>query len=646
MELGLGLRLRQNIELVQLQRIQLALGLAPPIDDSWLTGKPKDLHELLTQEPQLDNNDRLRYIVSGGWAVEFLTGKKREHHDLDIISVSRKPLIFKVDEQNAKNYFQTLSMTTNELLENHVVEVEWDFNDNYKELELEPSNMTLYVASPEFLFLSKIAGFKREPRDKDLDDLEALSSIDYKYSVSTFRDLIGHIIGLQPYFHENTKLFMDLGVEADSVEGARAHAVRYLTDIIKNFRAGNNDAARMQAKTFHSTLIKVYDQGLEGAIMNNTDIDPDIASQFITDNKLDAFYIIENGNPKLAILPTKKSNRTLPKLKLWSKIQKLFPEYYLADLTELSSCFYDAKFCSEDKEIHRLIDYNGNAKIDENFKSIIMTAPFEGDTKKCIFGVGEKKNYIMDNKGGLIFITANRSFKLDRSMAYDMLELNEYDNFLNLSDLMKDNYDADITDIATSFMMRKTRSLAYLLHTTEYTDDTYIDQIDKLRNSLDYLRVSVKDSEIVSSAKNIVRYAADKDRMGVVHHAIKKFGLEGKSVIGEYIDQKITAADTIKELMKLRSLSLKYQADNPSKDSVDKCVDNYFNKNIRYKRLKADSYIRHLNQIFRYAKKFGHEPGSLTMTLKSISDSLKYRSKEYGEQFHACTGITLETVDL
>lgn len=40
--------------------------------------------ELLDKYPQVKNN-KIRYIIAGSWAIEFLTGQKLKHRDIDVI---------------------------------------------------------------------------------------------------------------------------------------------------------------------------------------------------------------------------------------------------------------------------------------------------------------------------------------------------------------------------------------------------------------------------------------------------------------------------------------------------------------------------------------------------------------------------------
>src|SRR3989338_4208913 len=90
--------LHQEQALVQIPRLAVDFRNANFFDKSWLTGSIDDLITLLTEYPQRDEErDTLSYLISGGWAVEMLTGKKREHHDLDIISLQKIPLAYRVD---------------------------------------------------------------------------------------------------------------------------------------------------------------------------------------------------------------------------------------------------------------------------------------------------------------------------------------------------------------------------------------------------------------------------------------------------------------------------------------------------------------------------------------------------------------------
>ena len=127
-------------------------------------GTEENLAILLEGAPQWsDSHDRWEWILAGGWAVEILTGTHlREHHDLDAVLLTPRPLYLDCDVVHTDDYFGVLSCSRL-FIERHCIEYrEWKYDHSY-----------LYVAvlCPEFLFLSKIL---RKPRPQDWDDVELL----------------------------------------------------------------------------------------------------------------------------------------------------------------------------------------------------------------------------------------------------------------------------------------------------------------------------------------------------------------------------------------------------------------------------------------------------------------------------------------
>lgn len=314
-QLGLQQRLVQNL--------QLGLGLQDPC--RCLSGSPEDLETLLTDCPQEDEQGGINYLLSGGWAVEILTGKKREHHDLDIINLSRVPLNWRIDEQKPENYFGTISMRPQEMLDNHVQQTSWDMSESYPEIS--DSQFTVYVPGNEYLFLSKIAGFLREPRNKDYSDLQSLSGImeSDEESISKFEDLLKHVPGMHSQFHKNKKLFTDLSEYFKHMDGSpRKMAGAYLTEIIENFKQGNSDFAVKQASKFHETLRRVYEQGLQECIsLNSEGISYDKFEDSWAEEKLSGFWVRDNGEIDLRIPRTKSNLKQLDHLRFWTDVEDL-----------------------------------------------------------------------------------------------------------------------------------------------------------------------------------------------------------------------------------------------------------------------------------------------------------------------------------
>jgi|GEM_PF-4940461 hypothetical protein len=313
MELGLNLMMRQELALVG-----PGLGEAP-----WLSGDPKDLEALLTDCPQKNKDGKIDYLLSGGWAVEMLTGEKREHHDLDIVNLSRVPLTWQVDEQMSENYFDIFSMKSQNLLENHSQKVDWDMGESYPEIS--DKEFEVYMPSNEYLFLSKVAGFLMKPRDKDHDDLKNLSKVmNERGSGPRFESLLGYIPGMHKEFDKNKQLFLDLFEEDRDGDGSSKRlAGEYLSDIVKNFKMGNNDFAKNQASRFHNTLKKVYENGLASCVsLRSEGVDSDLFEREWVGDKLSGFWIKKDGVVDLMVPETQVNLKYLDHLKFWSDIEK------------------------------------------------------------------------------------------------------------------------------------------------------------------------------------------------------------------------------------------------------------------------------------------------------------------------------------
>ncbi|MBD3251966.1 hypothetical protein GF380_05985 [Candidatus Uhrbacteria bacterium] len=105
---------------------------------------------------------RLSWVLAGGWAVELLTGVTRDHHDIDTLVLSRKPMCLDTDVVTPSNYFDVLS-TTGEFIRRHcVLPLDWKYKEKTRRV---------WVLKPEFLFCSK---FIRPPRPQDWQDVKTL----------------------------------------------------------------------------------------------------------------------------------------------------------------------------------------------------------------------------------------------------------------------------------------------------------------------------------------------------------------------------------------------------------------------------------------------------------------------------------------
>lgn len=123
-----------------------------------------DLLEILEAVPQVNEDGHLQWALAGGWAVELLTGVMRDHHDIDTVALTSKPVHLDTDHQESSNYFDIISCSGHFLRKNCIEEVEIGNQD-------EGETEKVYVLCPEFLFLSK---FLRPPRQHDWLDIIAL----------------------------------------------------------------------------------------------------------------------------------------------------------------------------------------------------------------------------------------------------------------------------------------------------------------------------------------------------------------------------------------------------------------------------------------------------------------------------------------
>ncbi|MCF7872118.1 hypothetical protein K9L97_03725 [Candidatus Woesearchaeota archaeon] len=306
LQLGLELKQKKKLKLDEILKQDLRLEIAQklkPFDFwEWYTGSPEDLIRLLKEEPQTDDYGKtIKYVLSGGWAIEMLTGKKREHHDLDVINLSRYKFQFRLDEQTAKNYFQTLSMS-NKNLAKFVKEINWDSEKNYSELK--GGSLDVYITSPEFLFASKILGFGRTPREKDLEDLQSLAKLDYKYSASRFQELLTKVPFIK-HSLDNSKLFYDIaGINGF---GTRTAGAEYLVKIIDKLRNGKNIAID-EMKTFYHIVQKNFEDGLQkNIIASKENLDLGVISDYWSKGDLEGFWFENNEKPDFAISKVSKN---------------------------------------------------------------------------------------------------------------------------------------------------------------------------------------------------------------------------------------------------------------------------------------------------------------------------------------------------
>lgn len=98
------------------------------------------------------------WALAGGWAVEFLTGEKRDHQNLDVLVIEKNPFPISSSNTRADDYFGVISSTDKFITNNCLQEIK--FNGQF-----------VITLKPEYLFLSK---FLKSPREKDSQDLRSL----------------------------------------------------------------------------------------------------------------------------------------------------------------------------------------------------------------------------------------------------------------------------------------------------------------------------------------------------------------------------------------------------------------------------------------------------------------------------------------
>lgn len=390
------LRQGQNL----LQRVELDIGINAP-GGNLLCGDPEDLQVLLTNEPQLDNEGKIRYVLAGGWAVEALTGKKREHHDIDIIATSKKPLIYQLDKMNAGNYFQILSLSVKDLLEKHTLKVKWE--PGYNNITNWPDE--IYSVSPEFLFLSKLAGFMRSPREKDIEDLETLAKTDYEFTKTSFDSLLHNTKGLHVDYYLNKILYSDLGAKADKNDGVYVRGASYLVEIINNFRKGNTELAKKQSMQFHSTLNKIYENGLQNSISaNKKEIDLEIIGIFLKNKRIHGFYYAKDGIVDFAVTKASKEMISVIEYLSHEKIKK--PEYTFQEMESIEGVLEKAVFTHESERKSYKLFKSGKRISDKYFDDIkLMGIESKVNNKGVIIAKNNDLNFLYDLNGKFLFLT-------------------------------------------------------------------------------------------------------------------------------------------------------------------------------------------------------------------------------------------------
>ncbi|MBD3281258.1 hypothetical protein GF391_00745 [Candidatus Uhrbacteria bacterium] len=139
---------------------------------------PHDLNQLLMTIPQTTRSGKVRWALTGGWAVELLTGRKRNHHDIDTLVMCKTPMHMDTDKVVPEEYFDVLSCESKFVRKNCLTEVIWKYGVHVH---------LVRVTRPEFLFCSK---FVRAPRPQDWMDVQTLvNSFASSWDLELIRDI-------------------------------------------------------------------------------------------------------------------------------------------------------------------------------------------------------------------------------------------------------------------------------------------------------------------------------------------------------------------------------------------------------------------------------------------------------------------------
>lgn len=159
-------RAAQRVNHVRGPELALRLVLRDPRCFGGRPGTPDEVAALLRAVPQETEQGTLAWVLGGGWAVEFLCEEHlRDHHDIDTVVLTRRPLSLDTDTVHTDDYFGVIACTNRFFTTRCVswIDVTLDAAVPYRGC--------VAVARPEFLFCSK---FLRAPRAQDWRDVQAL----------------------------------------------------------------------------------------------------------------------------------------------------------------------------------------------------------------------------------------------------------------------------------------------------------------------------------------------------------------------------------------------------------------------------------------------------------------------------------------
>ncbi|MDO8598919.1 MAG: hypothetical protein Q7S02_02325 [bacterium] len=160
----------QRVDHARGPTLALRLVLRDPQFFGGRPGTPDEVAALLRAVPQEDGDGTLAWVLGGGWAVELLCGERiREHHDIDTIILTRRPLYLDTDAVHTDDYFGVITCTNRFFVTRCMCWVDVDIGAAV------PYRGRVAVACPEFLFCSK---FLRAPRAQDWLDVQAIVRAD------------------------------------------------------------------------------------------------------------------------------------------------------------------------------------------------------------------------------------------------------------------------------------------------------------------------------------------------------------------------------------------------------------------------------------------------------------------------------------
>ena len=231
---GLRQRQRQRLEQRQVLKLRLLQETRDRIGDFFARYRSANLRlkDLLEEVPQYNSDhDILTYAIAGGWAVEVLTGKRRQHSNINAIMLDPDKTV--LNSNMCSDYLFLQDNGSSGLKKNQVVEREWA-----------PTKEGVYVAGPEFLIATKVAPHKGDlPREKDLVDVVYLMGTQPKLNSTKLRTALGNYPELElPERDQYVRQIMQI---YDRMKGNRAKQ-RYALEDLSQDIANNITENRRQ----------------------------------------------------------------------------------------------------------------------------------------------------------------------------------------------------------------------------------------------------------------------------------------------------------------------------------------------------------------------------------------------------------------